>query len=343
MKVRIIYRCIEQPRFYHKSQSDFRDKDSSGAQYFTHNPTNQTITSTNNVTVIPTCSTALQKTQPKRMLRAASNEINHNNSANAKASRYRTTGIDKIRYLHSYRRFQTFNLRIEYTHERLFSIRKSPQYTEFLNRHRLMFNITPLFQIPKKYLLQYIYYKLKDFNRKNIGYPPNVKYQSKYCSAYLHFKNRNHDHRKNRRKYPIRKFDPTLGYPGEGPPTTIDKYNIVSLNIAGAGTQVTETKYKNLVTWMIEANIDVLCMQETRSFTNHRILDAIKNSSTEGFLVLEAPNTQRHTHGGAAIIYKKHVQLTLKGVDDETLWWDALTDIEKKSTLNLKSLEDGYM
>ena len=77
-------------------------------------PDLQTITSTNNVTVIPTCSTALQKTQPKRMLRAASNEINHNNSANAKASQYSTTGIDKIRYLHSYRRFQTFNLRVEY-------------------------------------------------------------------------------------------------------------------------------------------------------------------------------------------------------------------------------------
>jgi len=79
---------------------------------------------------------------------------------------------------------------------------------------------------------------------------------------------------------------------------------------------------------MGEANIDILCIQETRSLTNHRITDTIADSRSE-FLVLEAPNTQCHTHGGVAIIYKKHVQLKLIGVDNETIWWDTLTEIKK--------------
>ena len=50
--------------------------------------------------------------------------------------------------------------------------------------------------------------------------------------------------------------------------------------------------------------IDILFIEEAKSFSNHRISDLISDS---GFLVTEAPNTQNHTHGGVATIYKSQV------------------------------------
>ena len=133
---------------------------------------------------------------------------------------------------------------------------------------------------------------------------------------------------KRKKKRQIRRFDSTLGYPGEGPPQSNpqEKYNIVSLNIGGAGSQITQEKYRKLITWMVEAKVDILCIQETKSLTNHRISDLISDS---GFLVMEAPNTQNHTHGGVAIIYKSHVPLKFKDADNATDWWEILSEEDK--------------
>ena len=71
---------------------------------------------------------------------------------------------------------------------------------------------------------------------------------------------------KRKKKRQTRRFDSTLGYPGEGPPQSNpqEKYNIVSLNIGGAGSQITQEKYRKLITWMVEAKVDILCIQETQ-------------------------------------------------------------------------------
>ena len=63
--------------------------------------------------------------------------------------------------------------------------------------------------------------------------------------------------KKRKKKKQIRRFDSTLGYPGEGPPQSNpqEKYNIVSLNIGGAGSQITQEKYRKLITWMVETKV----------------------------------------------------------------------------------------
>jgi hypothetical protein len=226
----------------------------------------------------------------------APNAVNHSNSASSKDSHCNTIKISLV-----YRSSLDFN-----THTRSY-----------------LFNITPIkYQQKEQFSPKYSARPVPKtqhitFNKTCFNY----KYQPKHFSAY---RPRYRNIRKVKTKRAILKFDSTLGYPGEGPPNEVAKYNIVSLNIGGAGTPVTEHKYRNLTTWMEEAKIDILCVQETRSFTNHRIADTITDSRSE-FFVLEAPNTQCHTHGGVAIIYRKHVQLKLIGIDNETAWWDNYT------------------
>jgi hypothetical protein len=243
---------------------------------------------------------AFKKTLPKPILGKAPNAVNHSNSASSKDSHCNTIKISLV-----YRSSLDFN-----THTRSY-----------------LFNITPIkYQQKEQFSPKYSARPVPKtqhitFNKTCFNY----KYQPKHFSAY---RPRYRNICKVKTKRARLKFDSTLGYPGEGPPNEVAKYNIVSLNIGGAGTPVTEHKYRNLTTWMEEAKIDILCVQETRSLTNHRIADTITDSRSE-FFVLEAPNTQCHTHGGVAIIYRKHVQLKLIGIDNETAWWDTLTETEQ--------------
>ena len=48
---------------------------------------------------------------------------------------------------------------------------------------------------------------------------------------------------------------------------------------------------------------------------------------------MEAPNTQNHTHGGVAIIYKSHVPLKFKDADNATDWWEILSEEDKRNHL----------
>ena len=121
-------------------------------------------------------------------------------------------------------------------------------------------------------------------------------------------------------------FEPTKGYPGEGP-----DLRLLSINIQGAYTF--PDKYTHLINYATHKDnkYDIICVQETHSATHNRIRNvlAFTHPNAKSW---EAINTDNHNKGGVAIIVlNDKIKPTFVMSDNTTPsnWTDDMTQQEK--------------
>ena len=124
--------------------------------------------------------------------------------------------------------------------------------------------------------------------------------------------------------YELCDFDSSYGYPGEGP--EMPQINMISLNIRGAGTDITKSKYTEIIHWMTVNKIHISFLQETHSKSNTSIQEMLQGTE---YISYESPNINNHNKGGTAIIIHKDIQHTLVSADTEVNWHNQLTANEQ--------------